>query len=157
MNKTNALRLLEQARIPFEVREYEFDENDLDGSHAADALGLARERVFKTLVARGASGSLLVFCVPVSGELDLKKAARAAKEKSVELIHVKELVPLTGYMRGGCSPVGMKKQFPTYIDETAVLFDSVGFSAGARGMQMLLDPEALAAHISAEFCELTKD
>lgn len=156
MNKTNALRILDREKIEYETREYAFDENDLDGNHAADAIGMPRERVFKTLVTRSAKGGLFVFCLPVCAELDLKKAARAAGEKSLEMIHVKELVPLTGYMRGGCSPVGMKKSCPTVIDEGALVFDSVAFSAGQRGLQMIVEPTKLAALIFASFCDITK-
>ena len=106
--------------------------------HAAEQTGMPPEQVFKTLVARGERSGLLVFCIPVCCELDLKKAAQAAREKKVELVHVRELLELTGYLRGGCSPVGMKKQFPTYIDETAVLYEEIAVSAGIRGCQMLL-------------------
>lgn len=154
--KTNAVRLIEQAGIPFELREYEFDENDLSGEHAADSIGLPREQVFKTLVTRGAGGGLYVFCLPVCDELDLKKAAASVGEKSVAMIHVKELLPLTGYIRGGCSPVGMKKALPTHIDETAVLFDRIAVSAGQRGCQMIVPPEELAAFVGAEFADIVR-
>lgn len=118
---------------PIVRAEYEYDEKDLNGMHAAEQTGMPPEQVFKTLVARGERSGLLVFCIPVCCELDLKKAAQAAREKKVELVHVRELLELTGYLRGGCSPVGMKKQFPTYIDETAVLYEEIaGVSRNTR-------------------------
>ena len=153
--KTNALRLVEQAGIPCREEFYEFDEHDLNGNHAAEALGKPAEEVFKTLVARGERTGINVFCIPVCCELDLKKAAKAAKDKKVELIAVRELLPLTGYIRGGCSPIGMKKHFPTFIDETAILYDEIGVSAGQRGAQVLLNPDALCEYVGAEFCDLT--
>ncbi|MBR4940836.1 MAG: Cys-tRNA(Pro) deacylase [Clostridia bacterium] len=155
MVKTNAMRLLAQAGIDFRVCEYEYDENDLNGIHAAERTGMPADQVFKTLVARGAKNGILVFCIPVSAELDLKKAARAAKDKSVEMIHVKELLPLTGYIRGGCSPVGMKKTYPVFMEESALLYDEIGVSAGERGVQMVLDPEKLRAYLNAEAVDLT--
>lgn len=156
MAKTNALRLIEQAGIPCREAFYEFDESDLSGLHAARAIGLPPEQVFKTLVARGERGGILVFCIPVCCGLDLKKAAKAAGEKKVELVHVKELLGLTGYIRGGCSPVGMKKKYPTYMDETAILFEEIAVSAGARGHQMILPPEPLARFVQAELLDLTE-
>ena len=149
LKKTNAMRLLDSARLPYAVRTYEFDEDDLSGVHAADAVGMAREAVFKTLVARGDKTGFTVFCIPVAESLDLKKAAKASGNKAVELL------PVTGYIRGGCSPVGMKKKFPTYFDETAVLFDEIAVSAGQRGVQLLVNPEALAALIEAGYADLT--
>lgn len=152
--KTNAVRLVQQAKIPCEERFYDFDEKDLSGIHAAKAVGMPEEQVFKTLVARGEKTGLHVFCIPVCCELDLKKAARAAHDKNMELVAVKDLLGLTGYIRGGCSPVGMKKKYPTHIDETAILWDTIAVSAGARGHQMLVPPEALAELINAEFVDL---
>ena len=143
MTKTNAMRLMAQAGIPIRVQEYAVDESDLSGLHAAEELGMPPEQIFKTLVARGDKTGICVFCIPVCCELDLKKAAKISKNKKVEMIHVRELLGLTGYIRGGCSPVGMKKQYPTYIEEAALLYDEIGVSAGARGVQMLLSPEAL--------------
>ena len=156
VKKTNAMRMLDGAKIPYEVRTYEFEETDLTGVHAADAVGMPYETVFKTLVARGDKTGFVVFCIPVAEELDLKKAARASKNKSVELLHVKDLLPTTGYIRGGCSPIGMKKPFPTYIDETAQLYDEIGVSAGCRGCQVLLDPMRLADYVNATLCDLTE-
>ena len=141
--KTNAVRLVQQAGYPCKEAFYEYDENDLNGNHAAEALGLPPEQVFKTLVARGDRTGINVFCIPVCCELNLKKAAAAAGDKNMELIPVKELLPLTGYIRGGCSPVGMKKKYPTFIDEVCTLCEEIAVSAGERGHQMLLTPDAL--------------
>lgn len=152
--KTNAVRLVQQAGIPCREEFYEFDENDLNGNHAAAAIGKPPEEVFKTLVARGERTGINVFCIPVCCELDLKKAAKAAGDKNMELIHVKELLPLTGYIRGGCSPVGMKKKYPTYFDETCQLYEEIAVSAGARGHQMLLPPEALTGLVGAKLVDL---
>lgn len=156
MTKTNVLRLLDAAKIPYRTAEYDWDESDLSGTHAAEAIGVAAERIFKTLVARGEKRGFLVFCIPVCCELDLKKAAKAAGDKKVELIHVKELLPTTGYIRGGCSPIGMKKAFPTYLDETAVLYDEIGVSAGCRGCQVLLAPDDLIDYVNPEVADLTQ-
>ena len=152
--KTNAVRLVEQAGIPVREEFYEFDENDLNGNHAAEAIGKPAEEVFKTLVARGERTGINVFCIPVCFELDLKKAAKAAGDKNMAMIPVKELLGLTGYIRGGCSPVAMKKKYPTFMDETAQLYDEIAVSAGARGHQMLLNPEDLARLVAAKFVDL---
>ena len=152
--KTNAVRLVQQAGIPCREEFYEFDENDLNGNHAAAAIGKPAEEVFKTLVARGERTGINVFCIPVCCELDLKKAAKAAGDKNMELVPVKELLGLTGYIRGGCSPVGMKKKYPTYFDETCQLYDEIAVSAGARGHQMLIPPEALAELIGAKLVDI---
>lgn len=152
--KTNAVRLVQQAGIPVREEFYEFDENDLNGNHAAEAIGKPPEEVFKTLVARGERTGINVFCIPVCFELDLKKAAKAAGDKNMAMIPVKELLSLTGYIRGGCSPVGMKKKYPTFMDETAQLYDEIAVSAGARGHQMLLNPEELARLVAAKFVDL---
>ena len=156
MTKTNALRLLETAGIPFECSTYEVDEDDLSGTHAAEVLGIDPDCMFKTLVCHDDKGGHEVFCIPVAEELDLKKCAVAAGVKRVEMIHVKELLPLTGYIRGGCSPVGMKKKFPTYLHETAIVFDEIYVSAGQRGLQMKVNPERLAEFLEAPFADLTK-
>ena len=152
--KTNAVRLVEQARIPCREHFYEFDEKDLNGNHAASAIGMPAEQVFKTLVARGGKTGIHVFCIPVCCELDLKKAARAAGDKNMELVAVKELLGLTGYIRGGCSPVGMKKKYPTHIDETCILWEEIAVSAGERGHQMVLSPEGLLQITGAETADL---
>ncbi|MBQ5355445.1 MAG: Cys-tRNA(Pro) deacylase [Clostridia bacterium] len=156
MTKTNAMRLLENAGIPFETGEYEVDESDLSGVHAAKVLGLDPDCMFKTLVCRDDRGGYQVFCIPVAYELDLKKCAAAAGVKRCEMIHVKELLPLTGYIRGGCSPVGMKKKFPTCIDETAVLSEKIYVSAGQRGLQLIVNPEALRSFLDAKFADLIR-
>ena len=155
MTKTNAVRLIEQAGISCREASYEYDERDLSGLHAAQAIGMPAEQVFKTLVLQSERGNHYVFCIPVCCELDLKKAARAAGEKKVELIPVKDLLALTGYIRGGCSPVGMKKKFPTFLDETASLWPEIAVSAGLRGRQMILPPEELADYLDAALLDLT--
>ena len=152
---TNAMRLLKQAGIEYDTAQYEPDENDLSGVHAAQVLGIDPDCMFKTLVTRGAGRSLYVFCIPVAQELNLKKCAQAAGEKKIEMIHVRELLGLTGYVRGGCSPVGMKKKYPTFIDETAVLFDRIYVSAGQRGVQMIVNPAQLAEYVGATFADVT--
>ena len=154
--KTNAVRMVEQAGIPCREHFYEYDENDLNGNHAAEALGKPAEEVFKTLVARGEKTGINVFCIPVCFELDLKKAAKAAGDKNMEMIHVKELLGLTGYIRGGCSPVGMKKKYPTYMDETCQLYDEIAVSAGERGHQMIVPPLPLAQLVDAGLYDLCK-
>lgn len=152
--KTNAVRLVEQAGYPCEEAFYEYDENDLNGNHAAQALNMPPEQIFKTLVARGAKTGINVFCIPVCCELDLKLAAKAAGDKNMELIHVKELLGLTGYIRGGCSPIGMRKKYPTYIDETCQLHERIGVSAGERGHQMLIPYEALVHLVNAQLADI---
>ena len=156
MTKTNAMRLLTQAKISFRTCEYAYDENDLNGMHAAEGIGMPPEQIFKTLVAHGEKNGYCVFCVPVCCELDLKKAAACAGEKKIELIPVKQLLPVTGYIRGGCSPVGMKKKFPTFLDETAVLYDEIGVSAGQRGVQLLLAPQELIDYLGITLADLTE-
>lgn len=153
--KTNAVRLLEAAGIPFELGEYEVDEDDLSGVHAAELIGMPPEQVFKTLVARGDRNGIAVFCIPVAEELDLKRAAAVSGNKSLQMVHVRELLALTGYIRGGCSPVGMKKQYPTYVDETCILFDRIAVSAGRRGLQLFISPDALCRFLGAQQVRLT--
>lgn len=152
--KTNAVRLVQQANIPCREAFYEYDENDLNGNHAAVAMGLPGDQVYKTLVAKGSKTGINVFCIPVSCELDLKKAAKAAGDKDMALIPVKDLLGLTGYIRGGCSPVGMKKKYPTFFEETCELFDEIAVSAGERGHQMILSPTALATLVNATLTDL---
>ena len=152
--KTNAVRLVEAAGISCRESFYEYDEKDLRGTHAADAIGMPQEQVFKTLVARGEKTGINVFCIPVCCELDLKKAAKAAGDKNMELIPVKELLSLTGYIRGGCSPVGMKKKYPTHFDETCILWEEIAVSAGARGHQMIVPPEELARLVNAKIVDI---
>ncbi len=150
------MRLLRQAGIPFSTACYEADEDDLSGVHAAAELGVEPERVFKTLVARGERTGICVFVIPVKEELDLKKAANATGDKKLELVHVKELFALTGYVRGGCSPVGMKKRHPTFVDETAILWDEIYVSAGQRGRQLVIAPGALILFTGARAFDLTR-
>ena len=133
------------------------DENDLSGVHVAAVLGQDVDTVFKTLVLKGEKTGYLVCCIPVAEELDLKKAARAAGDKKVEMIPMKDLLAVTGYIRGGCSPIGMKKKFPTYIEETAVLFDEIAVSAGVRGAQIIINPEQLKEYVGASFAGLVQD
>ena len=148
------MRILDTAGIPYRSSSYEVDESDLGGVHVAQQLGRPPEQVFKTLVLAGERIDHLVCCIPSSSELDLKKVARVAGDKRVEMIPMKQLLPLTGYVRGGCSPLGMKKQFPTFIDETAVLFDEIIVSAGERGEQIIVNGEELAQVIGAELADL---
>ena len=142
--KTNAVRLLERAGIPHELREYAVDEGDLSAPHVAAAIGMPPEQVFKTLVVRGDRTGVLLAAIPANSELDLKALAAASGNKKVELVPLKEVLPLTGYIRGGVSPVGAKKPYPLYLDETADLWDIISVSAGIRGCQMLLSPDGLA-------------
>lgn len=154
--KTNVMRILDRAKIPYESREYAWSEEDLSGVHAAEALGYPCEMVYKTLVLHGDKHGHFVCCIPVDQEIDLKQAAKVSGNKSAELIPVKELEPLTGYIRGGCSPIGMKKQLPTYIEAAAENRERISISAGQRGVQVLLAPDALAAQIRAEFRGLVR-
>lgn len=154
-SKTNAIRILAQNKIAYQEAFYEFDENSLDGIHAANAIGFPPEQVFKTLVTRGAKTGINVFCIPVCLELDLKKAAKAAGDKSIEMVPVKELLPLTGYIRGGCSPIAMKRKYPTFIDETCQLHDRIAVSAGERGHQVILSPQALSELTDALLIDIT--
>lgn len=153
-DKTNAVRLVQQAGISCKEAYYEYDENDLNGNHAAKAIGMPPEQVYKTLVARGERTGIHVFCIPVCCELDLKKAAKAAGDKKIEMVTVKELLPLTGYIRGGCSPVGMKKRYPTHIEESCQLYDVIAVSAGARGHQMILGWSDLITLVDASLNDL---
>lgn len=152
--ETNVTRLLAAKQIPHEIKTYEVDEEDLSAGHVAAAIGFDGARVFKTLVALGMDNSVLVFVVPGNCELDLKKAAKASGHKSVALLPLKDLEKMTGYVRGGCSPVGMKKQFPVFIDETAELWESISVSAGKRGVQVVLAPTELAAMTKASIVDL---
>lgn len=153
--KTNAIRLIEQAKLVYREAFYDYDENDLSGMHAAAAIGIPPEQVFKTLVSRGDRNGIIVFCIPVCCELDLKKAAKISGNKKLDLIPVKELLPLTGYIRGGCSPIGMKKQYPTFFDETCILWDEIAVSAGERGHQVLISPERLVNFVQGTIADLT--
>lgn len=156
--KTNVMRILEQKKVPYTAHAYEETESPLGdreyGLHIAETLGQDAKRVYKTLVARGASGQAHVFCLPVAESLDLKKAAKAAGEKSVELIAVRELLPLTGYVRGGCSPVGMKKQYPTIFHSAVADCETVFVSAGKIGAQIELAPRALLDLVGAQTADI---
>ncbi len=156
--KTNVMRVLEQKKISYAAHAYEETESPLGdreyGLHIAETLGQDVARIYKTLVARGASGQLRVFCIPVAESLDLKKAAKAAGEKSVELIAVKELLPLTGYVRGGCSPIGMKKRLPTVFHNAVTGCETVFISAGKIGCQVELAPRALLDLLGAETADI---
>lgn len=155
--KTNAIRLLENGNVPFHFYEYDVSDGRIDGKSIAEKIGESPDQVFKTLVTQAPPGKdYFVFVVPASGELDLKKAAKACGRKSIEMIPQKLLFPLTGYIHGGCSPIGMKKLFPTFIDETAILFDKICVSGGRIGTNLGLNPEELAAFINAQFVDLTK-
>ena len=153
-SKTNAVRLVEQANIPCKEAYYQFDEKDLNGNHAAKAIGFPAEQVYKTLVAKGSRTGINVFCIPVCSELDLKKAAKVAGDKDMTMVPVKELLGLTGYIRGGCSPVGMKKKYPTFFEETCQLFDEIAISAGERGHQMILSPFSLIELVNGTLADI---
>ena len=152
LTKTNAMRALDVAKIEYDTSCYDVDESDLSGVHAASELGIEPEIMFKTLVTKNDKGEPKVFLIPVAEELDLKKCAVASKDKRVELIAVKELLPLTGYVRGGCSPIGMKKKFPTYMDYTAKNYDEITVSGGMRGLQIVINPNDLINFTEA-ICE----
>lgn len=154
MEKTNAARLLSAASIAYELIPYEYTEDDLSATHVAQTLGEDIERVFKTLVLRGDRNGLFVCVIPGNFEVDLKLAAKISGNKSCQMIHVKELLPLTGYIRGGCSPIGMKKKYPTFIHESALLYDYIFISAGVRGLQIKIAPADLIGFVGAEMYPL---
>lgn len=159
--KTNVMRILDKAKIPYIARSYEYKESNLSGTHAAAALGYDPAIVFKTIVTKSDRTGPIIFCLPSSKELDLKAAARISKNKNLEMIHVKDLPALTGYVRGGCSPIEMKKQFSTYIDSSCIdsscLFhEQISISAGQRGQQILLSARALIDFIHATTADITR-
>lgn len=154
INKTNVARLLDKAKVPYQLVPYEVDENDLSAIHVAEQLGENVEQVFKTLILHGDKSGYFVCVIPGADEVDLKKAAKVSRNKKCEMIPVKELLPLTGYIRGGCSPIGMKKHFPTYIHFSAEQFDNIYISAGQRGLQVLLAPADLVRETNASFADL---
>ena len=157
INNTNAARLLDKAKIAYELIPYEVDENDLSAIHVADSLGENIEQVFKTLVLHGDKNGHFVCVIPGEHEVDLKLAAKASGNKKCDLIPMKELLPLTGYIRGGCTPIGMKKPFPTYIHESCLNYPYIYISAGQRGLQLKLDPNDLIKEVHAEVCILFHD
>lgn len=151
--KTNAVRILDRNKINYELLTYECDEF-IDGLHTAEKTGAPVEQTYKTLVMQGKSKKYYVFVIPIAEEVDLKAAARSVGEKSVEMIHVKDITAITGYVRGGCSPLGMKKQFPTVIDSTAEAFDQIYVSGGRIGTSVRLNPKDLARVVRAEFADI---
>ena len=155
--KTNAMRMLDREKIPYTVHTYDHSDGKIDGPSVAAKVGLDPERVWKTLVTRGSSGGYFVFVIPVALELDLKKAARAVGEKSVAMIRVEEINKVTGYIRGGCSPVGMKKRYPTVFDSRALGLETIVVSGGRIGTQVELDPGALMAAVGAKTADLTAE
>ena len=157
INKTNAARLLDKAKIAYELIPYEVDENDLSAIHVADSLGENIEQVFKTLVLHGDKNGHFVCVIPGEHEVDLKLAAKASGNKKCDLIPMKELLPLSGYIRGGCTPIGMKKTFSTYIHESCLNYPYIYISAGQRGLQLKLDPNDLIKEVHAEVCILFHD
>ena len=154
MNKTNAMRLLDAAKIKYEVSEYTVDENNLAGTHIAEEIGLPYEMVFKTIVTMGDKTGYLVFCIPCHKEINLKKAASVTGNKKLEPVQVKELLGLTGYIRGGCSPVGMKKKFPTYFDKSVEAEERITVSSGVRGAQLILSPTELIKYLGAKIADV---
>jgi len=156
MEKTNALRLLDNAGTPYRALEYSADDGRIDALSIAKKTGLPPDQCFKTLVTENPAHEHFVFVMPATTGLDLKKAARASGSKSIAMILQKTLLPLTGYIHGGCSPVGMKKLFPTFIEETAQLYDEIGVSGGRIGLTLVLDPLKLAEFLNAQFADLAK-
>ncbi len=154
LTKTNAARLLDRAKIAYELVPYDVDESDLGAQHLADTLGEDVNRVFKTLVLHGDKTGHFVCVVPGNSEVDLKKAAKVSGNKKVDLIHMKDLLATTGYIRGGCSPVGMKKPFPTYFHSSCTGFDFIFVSAGMRGLQLKINPMELVEFVGATVCDI---
>ncbi len=155
MIKTNAMRILDKEKIQYTPYEYPVDENNLTGVHIAEQIGLNPDIVFKTITAKGEKNGIIVFCIPCAFELDLKKCARVTGDKRIELLAVKDLLASTGYIRGGCSPIGMKKLYPTFIDESCLLWDKITVSAGVRGCQLLLCPSDLIKIVKGVTADLT--
>lgn len=157
INKTNAARLLDKAKMVYELVPYQVDEDNLAATHVAEQLGEDIDRVFKTLVLRGDKNGFFVCVVPGDAEVNLKLAAKVSGNKSAELIHVKELLPVTGYIRGGCSPIGMKKNYPTFIHLTCMDFEYIYISAGVRGLQLKIAPGDLVKYVRATVTELINE
>ncbi len=156
MKKTNAARLLDRLQIPYRLVEYDVDESDLGAENVARKVNMPLERVFKTLVTRGDRTGIFLACIPGGAELDLKAMAHVSGDKKIELVHLKEVQPLTGYVRGGVSPIGAKKQYPTYVDESALAFSEIAVSAGIRGCQILLDPRNLIRAVEARVGQIAR-
>ncbi len=156
MTKTNAMRQLDAAKIKYTALEYKVDENDLSGTHIADSIGLPYNMAFKTIVTRSDKSQIFVFCIPVDKEINLKKAAAVTKSKRIEPLAVKELLGTTGYIRGGCSPIGMKKKFPTYFDSSAASLGELTVSAGVKGIQLLLKKEDIIGFVGATLADVTQ-
>lgn len=152
--KTNAVRILESQNITFKLREYEVDENDLSAEHVAESLGISADKIYKTLILKGQKDPFLVAVIPGDAQLDFKKLAKASGNKNCEMLPLKDLLATTGYIRGGCSPIGMKKNFPTYIEEIASLENEIIISAGKRGLQIILNPKDLQIVTEARFADL---
>ncbi len=153
--KTNAMRILESLSMPYEVHTYQFDEDHLDAIHAAKSAGLDPERVFKTIVMRNSENQIFVFCLPAEFEISMKKARALTGSRDIDLIKQSEMLALTGYIRGGCSPLGMKRHYPTFIEETALLEDTIYVSGGQRGLQLEVRPEDLRMAAEARFADFT--
>jgi len=156
MKKTNAMRVLDKEKIPYDYRTYPVDLDDLSASYVAEKIGMPPEQVFKTLIARNSDKSIVVACLRGDGELDLKKLAALGGHKKAELVATKEILPLTGYQRGGCSPLGMKKNYPLFLDASARKFEIIAFSAGIRGCQILLSPEELLRLTEGKIADLCR-
>ena len=154
LKKTNAARILDRLKIPYEIKTYEVDENDLSAVHVAETAGIDIETVFKTLVTRGDKNGIVMAVINGNDEINLKNLAKASGNKSVEMIALKELLPLTGYVRGGCSPLGAKKDYPVYLDSKAMTHEKISISAGQRGMQLLLSPQDLVKATNATVADL---
>ena len=153
--KTNAMRILESLSIPYKMHTYQFDEYHLDAIHAAESAGLDPERVFKTIVMRNSDNQIFVFCLPAGFEISMKKARALPGSRDIDLIKQSEMLALTGYIRGGCSPLGMKRHYPTFIEETALLEDTIYVSGGQRGLQLEVRPEDLRMAAEARFADFT--
>jgi len=147
---TNAMRILDKNKISYQVKEYDYDENDLSGMTAAQKLNISPDNIFKTLVLKGERNGIIVCCIPVNQEINLKKLAAFSNDKKVEMIHVKELLSVTGYIRGGCSPIGMKKNYPIFIEKSACNLDFIAVSAGIRGEQIIIEPNVLIEFLNAK-------
>lgn len=154
IKKTNAARILDKLKIPYEIKTYEVDENDLSAVHVAETAGIDIDTVFKTLVTRGDKTGILMAVINGNDEINLKNLAKASGNKSVEMIALKELLPLTGYVRGGCSPLGAKKDYPVFLDSKALNHEKISISAGQRGMQLILSPQDLVKATNATVADL---